>query len=124
MKAQDAEKDAVKRVVETYLFSENDAERRQMLFDEAKIFSINPADGQIYGKSFTKAKKPPKGTVIVALQKVISIDVFENAASVKVETDLSYRDIKVPKHYQFISLLKPGGAWKIVSILMPNQTSK
>ena len=122
IKAQDAEnkeKDAVKRVVETYLFSENDDERRQTLYEQAKIFSINLEKNQISEKPFTKAKKMSQGTKIIALQKVVGIDVFENAASVKVETDLSYDNIKIPKHYQFISLLKAGGEWKIVSILMP-----
>jgi uncharacterized protein YdaL len=118
IKAQDAEKDAVKRVVETYLFSENDDERKQTLYNEAKIFSTDTDGKKIEQKRFTSSKRV-KGARIISLQKVISIDVFEDAATVKVETDLSDGDIKIPKHYQYISLLKTNGAWKIVSILMP-----
>ncbi|MGC2236253.1 MAG: nuclear transport factor 2 family protein [Pyrinomonadaceae bacterium] len=119
VKAQDAEKDAVRRVVETYLFSEEAAERSKTISGQAEIFSVNAANGQIAGKPFRKAKKNTN-KIIVAVQKIVSIDVFRNAAIVKVETDLSLRDIKIPKHYHFISLLKEGGEWKIVSLLMPD----
>jgi hypothetical protein len=119
IKAQDAEKDAVKRVVETYLFSEEVAERKQTIYERAKIFSTNTDGSKIVETAFTKPKKTPKGTKVVSQQKVLSIEIFENAANVKVETDLSSGDVKVPKHFQFISLLKAGGEWKIVSILMP-----
>lgn len=91
VKAQDTEireKDAVKRVVETYLFAEDDDERKSTLFEQAKIFSINLENGQIIEKPFSKAKKMPKGTRIVTSQKIVNIDIFENAANVKVETDL------------------------------------
>lgn len=57
IKAQDMEKNAVKRVVETYLFSENDDERRQTLFEQAKLFSINLESGKIVDKRFTSAKR-------------------------------------------------------------------
>ena len=119
VKAQDAEKDAVKRVVETYLFSEDDEERKQILYEQAKIYSTNAENNKIEEKRFTAAKKKPKGTKIVSLQKIVNIEIAEDAALVKVETDLSSGENKFPKHFQYISLLKAGGAWKIVSILMP-----
>lgn len=119
VKAQDAGKEAVKRTVETYLFSEEDRERRQTLFEKAKIYSTNPEGNQIVEKSFSNERKSPKAARVASLQKIVSIDVFEDAASVKVETDLSSGATKIPKHFQFISLLKINGEWKIVSILMP-----
>jgi len=123
VKAQDTEnteKEAVKRVVETYLFSEEDAERKQALYSQAKIFSTNPANNKIQETPVSaKAKKTPKGTKIVSVQRVVNIDIAEDGATVKVETDLSTPDNKRPKHFQYISLLKIGGEWKIVSILMP-----
>lgn len=117
IKAQDTERVAVKRVVETYLFSEDD-ERKQTLYAEAKIFSTDTEDRKIEETRFS-AKKRVKGARIVSLQKVVNIEIVEDAAVVKVETDLSSGDNKIPKHFQYISLLKVGGAWKIVSILMP-----
>jgi len=123
IKAQDAESketDAVKRVVETYLFSEETDERKQTLYPQAKIFATNPEKTKIQETSIsTKAKKLPKGAKTVSVQKVVQIEIAENGATVKVETDLSSGDAKVPKHYQFISLLKANGEWKIVCILMP-----
>ena len=117
--AQDAEKDAVKRVVETYLFSEDNDERKQTLYEQAKIYSTNTENNKIEENRFTAAKKKPKGAKIVSLQKIVNIEMTEDAAIVKIETDLSSGENKFPKHFQYISLLKVNGAWKIVSILMP-----
>lgn len=119
VKAQDAEKDSVKRVVETYLFSENDDERKQTLYEQARIFATDWKSGKIEETRFTSAKRK-KGTKIASVQKVASIEIMENAATVKVETDLSTSAGNVPKHFQYISLLKENDAWKIVSILMPS----
>jgi hypothetical protein len=113
IKAQNTEKDAVKRVVETYLFSEIDDERKQTLFAEAKIFSTNRESKKIEETPVSKKTKKVKGARIVSVQKVVNIDIFENGATVKVETDLSDGDVKIPKHFQYISLLKANGAWKI-----------
>ena len=52
-------------------------------------------------------------------QKIVSLDVLDGAASVKVETDLSSDTLKLPKHFHYLSLLKVGGERKIVGILMP-----
>ena len=117
--AQDAEKDTVKRVAETYLFSEDDNERRQTIYDQGRIYSTNAENNKIEETRFTAAKKKPKGAKIVSLQKIVNIEIAEEAAVVKVETDLSSGENKFPKHFQYISLLKAGGSWKIVSILMP-----
>ena len=119
IKAQDAEKDSVKRVVETYLFSENDDERKQTLFEKTKIYATNADDSKIEETPISAKAKKVKGARVVSVQKIVNIDIFENAASVKVETDLSSKENKVPKHFQYISLLKVGGTWKIVSVLMP-----
>jgi hypothetical protein len=53
------------------------------------------------------------------VQKIVHIDAAEDAATVKVETDLSSGAAKISKHIQYLSLLKISGEWKIVSVLMP-----
>lgn len=122
---QDKETESIKRTVETYLFSEEDRERKQTLYPQTAILSTDPQQTKIEKTPISaKAGKKPKGAKIVSLQKISSIEVFENAAIVKVETDLSSGDVKIPKHYQFISLLKASGEWKIVSILMPSLKSQ
>ncbi len=114
------EKETIKRVVETYLFSEEENERKQTLYPQAEVFSTNPENTKIQKTPVSaKAGKLPKNTKLVSVQKVADIDIAENGAIVKVETDLSSGDIKIPKHIQFISLLKTNGEWKIVAVIIP-----
>lgn len=114
----DAERDAIKRVVETYLFAEDSDERKQTVFSKTKILSINP-DGKVAETPISKSSRKPKGARERSKQKVSMIDYTDGGAMVKIETDLSSETTKVPKHFHYLSLLKVNGEWKIVSVLMP-----
>jgi len=117
------EKEAVRRAVESYLAKDREMLKR-VLYPGAKIFSVESS-----GKKITKtlisapAKRlRPGATVFLPPQRIIAIDVTAEGASVKVESDLSSGPapaVEPRKHIQYISLLKLGGEWKIVSILMP-----
>ena len=119
----DKERDAIKVAVETYLYEEDRIKVARVVDPAAKILSVD-GEGKLRTTASSKpAGKMPKGTTTrVPRQKIVSIDVFENGAVVKVETDrlsLDGPNADV-RHAQYISLLKLNGAWKIVSILMPS----
>lgn len=118
----DAEKDAVKRAVETYLYAEESDEKTSPLSADAKIYSVDAARGRVKVAPLTKPKgKDPKGAKVSrSRQKIVSIDIVNDGASVKVSTDLSPDDKPGDDHLQLIWLLKTGGAWKVVAILMPS----
>ena len=116
----DKDKDNVRRVVETYLYAEEPEERKRTTHGQAKIFSLDPGGGRVIETAISKpARKLPGRVVVRSRQKIISIDMTDGAASVKVETDFSSDTAQSPKHAQYLSLLKVNGEWKIVSILMP-----
>lgn len=107
----------VRQTVESYINKTS----QSVLHPDAKIISV---DGS--GKGFSEVKinkpfKPQKGVITVeSQQKISTIDVTTDGASVKVETEFTSDSSVVPrKHIQYISLLKLNGEWKIVSILMP-----
>lgn len=119
----EAERDAVRRAVETYLYAEETDERKSVIHPGTKIYSVDRTGSRVTETPIsTPARKPPKGAArvrVVSRQKVVSVDLAEGGATVKVETDLSPGEDRYPKHTQYISLLKVKGEWKIVSILMP-----
>ena len=119
----DAEKEAVRRTVETYLYAEESGERKSPLSAEARIYGIDSARDRIKVTPLSKsAAKEPKGSKILrSRQKIVSIDVVNDGASVKVSTDLTPDDKadEANEHFQFIWLLKAEGEWKVVGILMP-----
>ena len=119
-----AEREAVRKVVETYLFAEYDDEKKSPLHPEAKIFTVDEAGKRIKFTTILKSKaRRVKGEKISrSPQKVVSVEVAGNAAYVKVATDFSPEGPKEapPEHVQFISLMKLEGEWKILSILMPS----
>jgi hypothetical protein len=119
----DKERDAIKAAVETYLYEEDRARVARVVDSGAKILGVD-SDGKLVMTATSKpARKMPKGgTTRVPRQKIVNIDVFNNGAVVRVETDrLSldgpHADLR---HAQYLSLLKLNGEWKIVSILMPS----
>ena len=122
-KAQDKETEemAVRRVVETYLYAEEVEEKRRVIYPKAKIYSVNEDDGKLTETPIAApAKKMPKGSKTGrSRQKIASVDVIGQGAAVKVETDFASVEIQGRKHFQYISLLKVKGEWKIMSILMP-----
>lgn len=124
VKAQEAvdnkEREDIRKVVETYLYSEEPEERKSTLYPQAKIFSVNPDGNKVVETPVSKpAKKLPGRVKTNSRQKIVGIDITDDGAYVKVETDLSSDAGQFPKHRQYLSLLKIGGEWKIVSILMP-----
>ena len=119
----DKERDAIKTAVETYLYEEDGSKVARVVDSRAKILGVD-SEGKLITSAISKpAGKRPKGSITrVPRQKIVNIDVFENGAVVKVETDrLSldgpHADVR---HAQYLSLLKLNGEWKIVSILMPS----
>lgn len=120
----DAEGEAVKRAVETYLFAEYDDEKKSPIHPEAKIFSVDSTGKRIRFTTILKTKaRTVKGAKVArSPQRVVSVETAGDAAYVKVATDFTPEGPKdaPPEHVQFISLLKLEGEWKIVSILMPS----
>lgn len=114
----DRETGAVRKVVETYLYAEEGEERKRTIFPQAKILSVDDTGTKVLETPVSKSGPKRKGRV-TSRQRIVSIDVAESGASVKVETDLSSGERKLPKHIHYLSLLKVGGEWKIVGILMP-----
>ena len=115
----EGEDGAVRQVVETYLYAEEGEERKRTLFPQAKILSVDPGGRKVVEKPISQSATSHKGARQRSRQRIISIDVTEGAASVKVETDLSSETLKVPTHVHYLSLLKVNGKWQIVGILMP-----
>jgi hypothetical protein len=94
----DKEREAVRQVVETYLYSEEPEERKRTLYAQAKIFSLDPSGVKVVETAISmQAKKLPGRVTITSRQKIVSIDLTEGGASVKVETELS----SIPKHIHY-----------------------
>ena len=107
----------VRQTVESYI----NKTTRSVLHPDAKIISVDGSGKGFSEEKINKPFKPQKGVITVeSQQKISTIDVTTDGASVKVETEFTSDSNVVPrKHIQYISLLKLNGEWKIVSILMP-----
>lgn len=119
----DNERAAIKVAVETYLYEEDRTKVARVVDPSAKILSVDGKGKLAITATSKPAGKMPKGaTTRVPRQKIVTIDIFENGAVVKVETDrLSLEGPSAEvRHAQYLSLLKLNGEWKIVSILMPS----
>jgi hypothetical protein len=110
-----ADEMAVRQVVETYLhgLKFNDVESLKKAFwPDAKLFFVK-RDGQLgqltqaqwYEGFAGSAGKEEKGEL-----RITSVDITDNAASVKVEEDYPNS-----VYVDYISLLKLNGEWKIVN---------
>jgi hypothetical protein len=117
--AADPEAEAVRKVVETYLFTEETGEKKETLLEGARLVFVGPDGKEHHVESISKRKGQTRGKVSRATQKVISIDVLNDAASVKVETVLAPDTPAALKHSQYLWLLKTEAGWKIAGILMP-----
>jgi hypothetical protein len=116
----DKERDAVRQVVETYLYSEEPEERKRTLYAQTKILSVDQTGTKVVETAISKqAKKLPGRVITRSRQEIVNIDLTDGGALVKVETDLSSDASQLPKHLQYLSLLKVNNEWKIVSVLMP-----
>lgn len=117
------ENEAVRKVVEAYLYAKEPNVRRQAFYGEAKIISLDAARGKVTETPVSKPYKKKAGeTVGESAQKIVSIDVTAGGALVKVETEFpadAKPSVTPQKHFQYLSLLKVNGEWKIVQILMP-----
>lgn len=117
------DRDAIKTAVETYLYEEERAKVARVVDSRARILSVD-GEGKLITTATSKpAGKAPKGSKTrVPRQRIVHIDIFENGAVVKVETDRLSVDgpMQDVRHAQYVSLLKLSGEWKIVSILMPS----
>jgi hypothetical protein len=117
--ASDAEKEAVKGVAETYLFAEETGERKGTFLGDAHIVFVD-RDGERRTVALSKREGGERrGKTSRALQKIISVDIVNDGASVKVETVLSPEGPSELKHYQYLWLLKTKTGWKIAGIMMP-----
>lgn len=119
----DNERAAIKVAVETYLYEEDRTKVARVVDPAAKILSVDGKGKLAITATSKPAGKMPRGaTTRVPRQKIVNIDIFENGAVVKVETDrLSLEGPSADvRHVQYLSLLKLNGEWKIVSILMPS----
>lgn len=119
------EREAVKRVVETYLYAEGVEEVKSVSDPQAKIITPDDGTGRIRETLLSKpAGKRPRGARTTRNpQKIVAIDIADGvAASVKVVTELitNARPPAAPPHFQYLSLLKLNGQWKIVGVLMPS----
>jgi len=121
------ENDAVRQVVQDYL-GDNIEVKQRALYANATITSVNSKGGKVVVIVTPFSKKPSKmmremmkdAIQIVPTQKIVAVDVAQNAATVKVESEFApFSAGEQPrKHFQYLSLLKLAGEWKIVSVLM------
>ena len=120
------ENDAVRQVVQAYL-NDNIELKQKALDPDAKIISVHSGSGKVITTDIFKkprARKMPKGaTVILPTQKIVAVDVAPGAATVKVESEFApvSESENSRRHFQYLSLLKLAGEWKIVSVLMPTE---
>lgn len=117
--AADPEVEAVRKVVETYLYTEEAGEKKGTLLEGARIVFVGPDGKQARVESVSKRKGQTRGKVSRATQKVVSVDVLNDAASVKVETVLAPDTPAALRHSQYLWLLKTEAGWKVAGILMP-----
>ena len=120
----DAEEAAVRQTVQNYLhgLKYNDVESLKKAFwPEAKLFFVKN-DGQLgqltqsqwYEGFAASAGKEEKGDL-----KITSVDITDNAASVKVE-----EDYPGSVYIDYLSLLKFKGEWKIVNKIYTSRRKK
>ena len=120
--AAGAEREAVKKAVETYLYAEETGEKRGALLEGAHIVFLDRDGKEVRAVPLSKMKaRRRKGSRVErSPQKIVSIDLLNEAASVKVETELMPETPAAVKHYQYLWLVKTEAGWKVGGILMPN----
>ena len=120
--AADPEREAVRKVVESYLYAEEAGEKKGTLLEDARIvfFDYKGERARAEVVSRRGAGKPRGARTASSPQKIVSIEVLNDAASVKVETVLMPDTPNAIRHTQYLWLLRTGGGWRIAGILMPN----
>jgi len=128
-RAQDAEaereRESVRKAVETHLYSEDVEEKKRVTYAGAKVLSVDSDGRKIRETPVSASAGKRRGAKTTrSPQKIVAIDVANNAAAVKVATEFMPADPAdaLPKHFQYVTLLKVNGEWKIVGILMPLTT--
>ncbi|MBA2620743.1 MAG: nuclear transport factor 2 family protein [Acidobacteria bacterium] len=117
------ENDVVRQVVQDYL-GDNIELKQRTLSPDAKIIGVNSKSGKVTATPFSKPRKTIKGAIeIHPTQRIVAVDVAPGAATVKVESEFAPFSAgeKARRHFQYLSLLKLAGEWKIVSDLMPTE---
>ena len=120
------ENEAVRQVVQAYL-NDNIELKQKALDPDAKIISVHSGNGKIITTDIFKKPRPrkmPKGAIVILpTQKIVAVDVAPGAATVKVESEFPpfSEGEKSRRYFQYLSLLKRAGEWKIVSVLMPSE---
>lgn len=112
------EEQLVRKVVESYL----DKTGQSVVHSDAKIFSLDGAGNRLIESPFRSGRLRKGETIGESTQHVVSVDLANSGGVAKVETEFqpaSETAVTPQKHIQYISLLKIGGEWKIVNILMP-----
>lgn len=113
----------VRRVVQDYL-GDNIELKQRTISPDAKIIGIHSGSGKVQATPFSKPRKTMKGAIeIHPTQRIVAVDVAFSAATVKVESEFAPFSAgeKTRIHFQYLSLLKVAGEWKIVSVLMPTE---
>jgi hypothetical protein len=120
--AADPEREAVRKAVETYLFSEEADEKKGTFLEGARVVFVDHEGKRARVEAL--AKRVPRGRAgartASSPQRVLSIDVLHDAASVKVETVFRPDTPDAFKHEQYLWLLKTEAGWRIAGILMPD----
>lgn len=119
--ASDAEREAVKRAVENYLYAEETDEKRASLLEEATMVFLDTDGKEVRAIPLSKRKGGTRkgARLLRSPQKIVSIDLLDDAASVKVETEFRPETPEAAKHYQYLWLVKTEAGWKIGGVLMP-----
>jgi hypothetical protein len=119
--AQDSDRKAVEQAVQYYFAGgdNQDVESMKKAFHmDAKMLFIR--DGALVQVTmpewFDRIAKAPKGGPKALSRKIVSVDIAENAASVRADSEFpTFRFI------DYLSLLKVGGEWKIVGKIFYRQ---
>ena len=118
--APDPEREAVRKVVETYLFSEETGETKETFLQGARIVFVDHEGKRARVEPVSRGGgRRDRGKPGRVLKKILAIDVVGDGASVKVETVLSPDTPEALRHEQYLWLLKTGAGWRIAGILMP-----
>lgn len=115
--AQAADEVAVTKVVETYLNHTDAKAIEQLISPQARIYSIDLRNDRVIETPLKRPAKKTKAEIAAPRQTIDLVEITGSAAVVKVRSVFPGAESIV--HFQFISLLKISGQWKIVSILMP-----
>ncbi|MDQ3585347.1 MAG: nuclear transport factor 2 family protein [Acidobacteriota bacterium] len=140
----DSEAEAVRQAVRSYLENTTNNENAaqpvpsSVVHPRAKVFSVTGDDLQISNMSNERPKRKGKPVKIESISEVVTMNVTGSMAVAQVERTYPYGSLTaeeykaLPENHplkasagkpirltSYLSLLKIGGTWKIVSFLIP-----